>query len=324
MSVTAPPMPPAERLPAPPPPRRYWRERLPELVGFVGAALVTVAIIGFLTAQWELLRDVEKAMVLGAAAAGLTAAGLWADAVRRPLEFVVGLCWVTATLLVAAAVTLAGAAGAGQPDRIVIAGAGLAAAVHAGLLLARRPSSTLQQGALFVALLYAIGPPGTAIADLWDWTRVETLIIDPLWGLFDPSHTVDAFAITGAGYLAVAVLWAVLATRLEGRAQRLGNVLAFTAAAAAGPQLNVLSSPVGAVAALGVVIAFLIVGLVAEKPLLVTAGAMGCLVAGVRVLAALFSGAALVTVLVFAGGLVMLAWAFHAMRSRRASADQRR
>lgn len=321
--TTAEQRPGTERLPAPPPaPRgRAWRDRLPELVGAIGAALVAAAIVGFLASQWELFSEVEKAMVLGAAAAGLTVAGLWADTVRRPLELVVGLCWVTATLLVGAAVTLAGAAGTGQPDRIVIGGAGVAAAAHATFLLVRRPSSTLQQGALFTALLYAIGPPGTAVADRWDASRLETLLADPLWGLFDPSYTVDAFAFTGVGYLLVGVGWAVLATRLAGRAQRLARLLAIVATAAAALQLNVLDSPVGPVAALAVVLGFLICGLVAGNAALLTAGTAGCLIAGVRVLGALFSGAALVTVPVFAGGLAMLAWAFRAMRHRHRGAQ---
>lgn len=314
-------LPRAAHLPAPPPPPSR-RERLPEIVGLIGAGLVAAAVIGFLTARWEFFNDVEKAMVLATAAAGLTVAGLWADARRRPLELVVGLCWATATLLVVAAVTLSGAVAAGQPHRIVIATAGLAAAVHAGSLLARRPASTLQQGALFGALLYAIGPPGTAVADVWDWPRVWTLLVDPVWGLFDPSYTVDAFALTGGAHLALGVAWLGLATRLAGRAQQMARVLGVTAAAAAALQLNVLASPVGAVAALGVVIAFLVAGLLAGNPALLTVGTMGCLVAGTRVLAALFDGAAVVTILVFAGGLAMLAWAFRGMRRRRGASDR--
>lgn len=315
-------LPNAGRLPAPPPPTSR-RERLPEIVGLIGAGLVAAAVIGFLTARWEFFSDVEKAMVLGAAAAGLTAAGLWADAGRRPLELVVGLCWATGTLLVVAAVTLWGAVVAGQPDRIVIASAGLAAAVHAGSLLARRPASTLQQGALFGALVYAIGPPGTALADVWDSSRVWTLLVDPVWGLVDPSYTVDAFALTGALHLVLGVAWLGLAARLAGRAQQVARVLGLTAAAAAALQLNVLASPVGAVAALAVVIAFLIAGLLVGNPALLTAGTIGCLIAGTRVLAALFDGTAVVTILVFAGGLLMLAWAFRAMRRRRDASGRR-
>ena len=314
-------LPQAGYLPAPPPPPSR-RERLPEIVGLIGAGLVAAAIVGFLTARWEFFSDVEKAMVLGSAAAGLTVAGLWADTGRRHLELVVGLCWATATLLVGAAVTLTGAVVAGQPDRIVIASAGLAAAVHAGSLLARRPASTLQQGALFGALVYAIGPPGTAVVDVWDWSRAGTLLVDPVWGLFDPSYTVDAFALTGALYLVLGVAWLGLATRLGGRAQQVARALGVAAAAAAALQLNVLASPVGAVVALAVVLAFLVAGLLAGNPALLTVGTVGCLIAGTRVLAALFDGAAAVTILVFAGGLVMLAWAFRAMRRRRDASDR--
>jgi hypothetical protein len=307
----------ASAAPVPQPPeRRAWRDRLPEIIATIGASLVALAVTGFLSSTWEHITDIQKAMVLGTAAAGLTAVGVWADAARRPLELVVGLCWATATLLVAAAVTLAGFSLAGGVDRLAIAAGGVAGAAHAGLLLARRPSSLLQQTSLFAALLFAAGPPGTALDERWSWDHVGTLLFDPLLGLFDPSHTVDAFAVTGVAYFAVAAAWVALAGALHGRARTLAKTIAVSAAALAALQLNVLSAPVGAVGALAIVLAFLVYGLVADDAGLVTAGAIGSLVAGVRVLAALFSGAALVTLLVFAGGLAMLAWAFAAMRRR--------
>jgi hypothetical protein len=299
-----------------PPERRVWRDRLPEIIATIGATLVALAVTGFLSSTWEHISEVQKAMVLGAAAAGLTVVGLWADAARRPLELVVSLCWATATLLTASAVTLAGFSLGGELDRAAIATGGLAGAAHAALLLARRPSSLLQQTSLFAALLFAAGPPGTALSERWSWDHVGTLLYDPLVGLFDPSHTVDAFAVTGIAYFVIAAAWVALAGVMHGRARLLSKSFAVTAATFAALQLNVLAAPVGAVGALAIVLAFLVYGLIADDAGLVTAGAIGCLVAGVRVLAALFSGAVLVTLVVFAGGLAMLGWAFWSMRHR--------
>lgn len=296
---------------------RPWRERLPELVALIGAGLVALAITGFLSSTWEAFSDVQKASVLGAAAAALTAAGLFADRDRaNRFEFVVGVFWSTATLLVAAAVTLASAATWPGIGRITIGAGGVAALAHAAVLWRRRPQSVAQQVATLGAALYAIGPFGTALADRFTWDQV-LLLGKPVWGLTDPSVTSDAFLITGIAHLTVGALWLGLARLLPSRAARTAQVLGTVVLGFAALELNVLTSPVGAVLALAVVLGYLLYGLVTDDAALTVTGVVGTLIAGIRVLVALFSGQMLVTVLVFTGGLGMLAWAFAQMRRRQ-------
>jgi len=84
-------------------------------------------------------------------------------------------------------------------------------------------------------------------------------------------------------------------------------------------ELNVLAEPTGAVAALLIVLGYLVYGLVAEDPLLIVVGSVGALVAGTRVLTALFTGEVLATITVFVAGLAMIVWAFQAIRRRTAN-----
>lgn len=299
------------------PPQQRWRERMPELVALIGASLVALAVTGFLSSAWDAFTDVQKASVLGAAAAALTATGLLADRDRaRRFEFVVGVFWATATLLVAAAVTLAGAATWPGAGRLTIAAGGLVALAHAAVLWRRRPASIVQQVATLAAAVYAAGPFGSTLSDRFTWEQVA-LIGKPLLGLTDPSVTSDAFLVTGLAHLLLGALWLagarLLPSRAAATAQGLGTILLGFAAL----ELNVLTSPVGAVAALAVVLGYLLYGLVSDDPALTVAGVVGTLIAGIRVLSALFSGQMLVTVLVFTGGLGMLGWAFHQMRRRQ-------
>ncbi|MDX1659548.1 MAG: hypothetical protein R3343_12065, partial [Nitriliruptorales bacterium] len=134
------------------PPARPWRERIPEIVATIGASLVAVAVIGFLSSTWQEISQIEKAMVLGAAAAGLTTAGIAADRSERGVfEYVVGITWATASLLVAAAVTLAASTTWPGYGRLTIAAGGVAALVHALVLWSRRRESVLQQVTVFAA-----------------------------------------------------------------------------------------------------------------------------------------------------------------------------
>jgi hypothetical protein len=298
-------------------PPRPRRERLPEWVAGIGGVLVALAVTGFLASSWEDITQVQKAMALAVAAAVLTAAGLWADRARR-LEPVLGTCWATATVLVVATVALLGAELGPGSARLVTAAAGVAGGVHAGLLLARRRTALLQQASLLGALVYAAGPVGTAASDAWSALGAARLALEPLLGFVDPAYASPAFLVTGVAYLAIGAAWIGLARVLDGRAGVAAKVVGCLVLAHAALQLN-LVGPVGSVVALAVVLGFLLYGLAADEAGLLVAGVAGCVIAGVRVLAALFTGKALVTVLVFCGGLAMLGWAFAAMRRRQGS-----
>lgn len=300
---------------------RPWRERLPEVLATVGATLVALAVAGFLSSRWESITQLQKAMVLATGAAGLTAAGLWADRyARRAVEYVVGLFWATATMLVAASVTLAASTTWPGYGRLTIAAGGLAGLVHAVVLWARRRESVTQQVAMLGAALYAAGPFGASVHDRFDAGTVARLG-EPVVGFLDPTVDSSAFLLTGLVHLAIGVAWLALARITSGRAATIAKTTAGVTLAFAALELNVLDSPVGAVAALAVVLGFLVYGLVDEDGVLVVAGAIGAFAAGVRVLVALFSGEVVVTLLLFAGGLTLLAWAVRAMRQRQSDAE---
>ena len=319
-SAPPPPPPRGEPRDSTPPPRP-WRERIPEIVATIGASLVALAVVGFLSSTWEDITQVEKAMVLGATAAGLTAAGVIADrSTRDVLEYVVGITWSTASLLVAASVTLAASTTWPGYGRLTIAAGGVAALIHAVVLWNRRRDSILQQVTVFAAAVYAAGPFGTSVHDRFRIDDLETLFF-PLAGFADPTFSSEAFLLTGIFHLLIAVAWAGLASQLSGRAAHVAKGVAIFTAAFAALELNVLAGSVGAVAALAVVIGFLIYGLVVEDTALVVASAIGGIAAGVRVLVAVFSGKELVTLLVLAGGIAMLAWAYVAMKQRRERDD---
>ena len=298
--------------------RTPWRDRLPEVVATVGVVLVVLAVAGFLSSTWEELGQYPKAMILGLTAAGLTAAGLWArsqDLASVARDYVVGLCWAAATICVAGAVTLAASTAFPGWGRLTIAAGGLAALTHALAMWSRNPRSLTQLAAAVAAGLYAAGPVGTSAHDRFGPGTAD-LLWSPFVGFLDPSYTTDAFLLTGLGHLVVGVALLAAARRLEGRVRSVAHTGAGVLVGYAALELNVLPTQVGAVAALAVVLGFLIYGMVTESAGIVVMGSVGALAAGVRVLAALFSGKALVTLLVFAGGLTLLAWAYHAMRQR--------
>ena len=321
-----PPPPPATPPPATPPPATpwaashpaqsgNWRDRLPELVASIGAILVGLAVTGFLASTWTTISQGEKALALAVAATVLTVAGLWADRASR-LEPVLGACWAAATVAVAGSARLAGGELLGTQTRAAIAVAGLVGAAHAAALLWRRRDSLLQQSVLFGTLVYAAGPPGGDVQAAWSVKAIGRLIGEPLLGLFDVTYTSAAFLLSGTALLAVGVVWLALARSLTGRAGMLAKSLAVLALGFAALQLQVVG-PVGAVAALAIVIAFLVYGVASDGAGLLAAGVTGCVLAGIRVLMAVFSGKALATSLVFAGGLAMLGWALVAVRRRQ-------
>lgn len=297
-------------------------ERMPELVATIGATLVTLAVGGFLASTWDTISQVQKAMILGAAAVGLTLAGLWADRHgRRLFDAVVGIAWATATLLTAAAVTLAAATTWPGYGRATIAAGGVAAAAHAVVLWRRRPESIVQQVALFAAAVYTAGPFGDALSDRFGWHDL-VLLAQPLIGLTDPTFSSDRFLLTGLAHLGIGTLWLALAHQLRAGPGRAARTIGTVTVGFAALELNVLTSPVGAVAALAVVLGYLLYGLWADETTLIVVGGIGALVAGARVLTALFSGQVTVTLLVFAGGLAMIAWAFRQTRRRRRGGDR--
>lgn len=301
-----------------------WRERLPEVVATVGAVLVLLAIAGFLSSTWEELGQYPKAMVLGLTAAGLTAAGLWAqtrDRASAARDYVVGLAWAAATVCVAGAVTLAASTAFPGWGRLTVAAGGLAGLVHALAMWARNRGSLTQLAAAVATGLYAAGPVGTSASDRFG-PETADLLWSPFAGFLDPSYTTDAFLLTGLGHLVVGIALLAVARQLAGRVRHVAHTTAGVLVGYAALELNVLPSQVGAVAALAVVLGFLVYGMVSESAALVVMGSVGALAAGVRVLAALFSGKALVTLLVFAGGVALLGWAFSAMRRREEAAER--
>jgi hypothetical protein len=256
-------------------------------------------------------------MVLGGAAAGLTAAGAWAESsARRLLSNITSMLYMSATLCVVSAVTLAVRAGLPDGGRLAVAAGGVAAAVHAGVVLSRDRESVLRQLSLLAGLLYAVGPFGTAISDRWEPNDVE-LFFHPLRGLVDPTFTSDAFVLTGLLHALVGAVWLVMSRDLDGRAATAARIAGTAVLAYAALELNVLTAPIGALLALLIVLGYLVYGMATDDGGLVVVGAIGALLAGVRVLAALFSGEVAVTVATFAAGLAMLAWAVRATRDRR-------
>jgi hypothetical protein len=310
---------PPPRAPAPPAaaPRRPWRSRLPEAVATVGALLVIAAIAGFLSSTWALLGDYGKSLVLAAAAVGLTIAGMWGErSGRRTFTTIVGLLWLTATAVLTGAASLATLAALPGAGRVAISVAGLVGAAHALLVLQRRPDSPLQQLAVAGAALYAAGPIGTDLADRFAWAQVPDQLGLPLAGLLDPTITSDLFALTGIVHAVIGIAWLALGGTLTGRGATTARVGGTLVLAYAAMELNVLTNPLGAVAALLIVLGYLIAGLANDDGFLVGAGTIGALVCGIRVIWALFTGEVAVTLTVFTVGLLMLGWAYRAARRR--------
>lgn len=302
--------------PPPPPPGRGWRDRLPEIAAAIGSALVLAAITGFVTSSWEELDRLERAVTLAAIAVGLTVGGVYVErGSRRLLDRITSLVYLSASAAVAAAVTLAGDAAAPGSGRLTIAAGGLAAAVHAGWVLLRDPSSPTRTSTLALALLYGVGPVGSTLAARFSTMDPADLAV-PLLGALDPTVADDAFLLPGLGWALVGTALLALATRLAGRARRAGMVLGTGALFGAALMLNVLSDPVGAFAALCIVLAYLVYGTLTDQPGVQAVGAIGVLLAGIRVLWGLFSGQLVLTVAVLGVGLALLIYALRAARSR--------
>ena len=299
--------------------RTPWRERLPELVGAIGTILVVAAVAGFLSAQWEELDRIGRAIVLGGAAAGLTAAANWLEQRDGRLSQLTSMLWVTGSATTGAAVILGASVGLPGMARITALIAGLAIAGHALLAISRDPASPLRQLGVVGGALVAAGPFGTDIADRATWDTVGEFFV-PFAGLVDPTLTDDAFLYTGLAHLVIGVVWLAWSVRNHGRAAQVGWIGSTTLLAYAALQLHVLPWGIGAFAALLLVLAYLVHGMVTERTGAVVAGTIGALVAGGRVLWSLFSGEVATTIAAFGVGLALLTWAVRA-RTREATAD---
>lgn len=316
--------PPSGVAPAPTPKRPgRWRERLPELVGGIGVGLVVLAVGGLVATSWEQVGDLTRAMLLGLGATGLHAGAAWVDGRDGPLgerlralRSVIGLVFLSATVMVAASVTLALATTFPDTGRVAIGLGGAAAIAHSLLVWRSRRDQLAPQVALFVAAVYAGGPWGQQVADTFrDLDLADAWV--PVEGAFLPDVTSDMFLLTAVAHLVVAVAWVAVHRVTTGSAQRLAGVLTVLAASSAALQANVHPSAVGAVVALGIVIATFVYAVQAEEGVLVVGSSVAMFLTGVRVLAAVFSGKVVATIVVLLLGLALLAWALH-QASRRA------
>ena len=305
--------------PPPPPPQGLsggWRDRLPEVAATIGTVLVVAAVTGFVTSSWEELTLLQRAITLAAVAVGLTVGGMYVEGVsRRALDRVTSLVYLSASWTVAAAATLAVSAVDPGAGRLAIAAGGLAAALHAGWVLTRDPASPTRATALVLALLYGVGPVGRSLADRFSTMDPVDLGV-PLLGALDPTVADDRFLLPGIGWALVGIAGLVLAPRLAGRARHTTTVLATGALFGAALMLNVLTDPVGAFAALCIVLGYLVYGHLTGQAAVQLVGAVGVLLAGIRVLWGLFSGQIVVTVAVLGVGLALLGYALRAARDR--------
>lgn len=306
---TTPPTPPRAAIAPTDGGRTPWRERLPELVGGIGTLLVVAAIAGFLSAQWEELDRIGRAIVLAGAAGGLTAAANWLESRSGSrLTRLTSMLWVTGSATLGAAVILGASVGLPGMARLTALLAGLAIAGHALLAVSRDRTSPLRQLGVVGGALVAAGPFGTDLADRATWETAGEFFV-PFAGLVDPTLSDEAFLLTGLAHLVIGGLWLAWTARTTGRAAQVGWIGSTTLLAYAALQLHVLPNGIGAFAALLLVLAYLVHGMVTERTGAVVAGTIGALIAGGRVLWSLFSGEVATTIAAFGVGLALLTWA---------------
>ncbi len=299
-----------------------WRDRIPEAAAAIGATLVGIAGAGFVTSSWTAVSHGTQAVILGAAAAGLTTAGIWAERFdRRGLSFVTSLVLLAATAMVTASATLGAAVAVPGRGRVAIAIGGVAGLAHALTLLRRRRGSGTQAAAAWATGVWAIGPFGAALSDRFGESLVDGLLL-PVSGFFDPTVTSDLHVVPGIGHLLVGVATLAAMQQAQGRARQVLRALAIVTVGFAALELNVIAAPIGAVAALGVVIGFLLYGLATDDGVLLVSASIGAMAAGTRVLFAVFTGEVVATIAVLGGGLVLLAWAVRTMQAREAATPE--
>lgn len=304
--------------PAPPavPAPGSRRSRLVTSLATAGTVLVLVALGAALTTTWADLAPAMKAVLLLAAAAGLSVASSFTE--RHPsLARLAGLAWIAASGLLAGAVWLLSNSVVTNADRLATALAGGAAAFHGAGRWLRRPADVPAQIATFAALVYAVGPPGGEVASGWSVDAVPRVLY-PFVGFFWPFDQHAEYVMSGAGHALLGLAWLAIVRWQAALGNAAGRVaartLALSAAGYAALELTVVPDPAWAVGALALVLAALIAGITQDDEPLVVAGAVGLVFAGLRVLAALFSGEALVIALVLAVGLALLVLALYLAR----------
>jgi hypothetical protein len=146
----------AERLPAPVPPPA--RRRLPvavEVIGYLGGSLVIIGAMQLAARFWEDLRVWGRLSLLAVVAAVLWAAGaLVRERGEAALGRLRGFLWLLSSAAVASFAGLLAAEVADLEVEWAVCLAGLAAAVHAGVLWRRQPRP-LQQLACLAGLVTA-------------------------------------------------------------------------------------------------------------------------------------------------------------------------
>ncbi|MDX1511693.1 MAG: hypothetical protein R3249_10115 [Nitriliruptorales bacterium] len=298
--------------------RRTWRERLPVLAAWTGAAFVVMSVAGFASSRWALLDPYGQAIALVAAATALSVGSLWTfRSDRAGLVHLGKALWISATAAAIGAVWLAGSEALPHATRVVILVAGLTGVVHAGSQWLRRPDSHVLQFATLASAVYAAGPTGERLSDAFGTLPGEEWFT-PIAGFFDPTLGSDAFLLVGIGHLVIGISWLMVSSLLPKAAGTVARISASVLIAYAALALNVLVNPVGAALALVIVASYLIVGIAMEDGLLTVIGSVGALVSGVKVIWSLFTGEVAVTITVFSAGVLMLGWAYQALRSRDA------
>lgn len=298
------------------PPRRPWRDRLPELIGGIGTILVLAAVVGFLSATWDELDRLGRSLVLLAATGGLSAAAVFVEARRREqLGSLTSMLWLAGAGTLTASATLASMVALPAAPRVAIAIGGGVAAVYGATAWRRATGTPLRQLGVVGPLLFAAGPFGTSVADRYDQEMVWQAF-EPLAALLWPDAASAAFAITGTAHLVIGALWLAHAVRSRGTEARIAWVGSTVVLAYAALELHALPYGIGAFGALMIVLAYLVFGMVSERGGVVATGAAGVLVVGARVLWSLFSGEVATTVAAFTVGLALLAWAVRARNER--------
>lgn len=298
---------------------RRLRERLPEVAAYFGAALVSLSVLGFLASSWSLLPPVGKGAVLIAASALLSfaAEALW----RRSRSAAPAAFWISGTALAVAGAYLVLSLPLPGLSRVVLALAGSAGVAHAGAALWRRPQHPLLQLGAAAAALVAVGPPG--VGSVSGYLASGDLAFDlmaPVVGFFGGVSPAD-YRIAAAGHLVLAVLWLLGSRMLEGRAAgtaRVGGSLLLSYSAL---EFNILPYAAGPAVALLIILAFLAAGILLDEPTFKVVAGIATLVVGGRVIWSLFSGEVAATLIVFAAGAALLAYAFHTLRRRDAAAE---
>ena len=291
-----------------------WRDRLPELAAGAGTVMLTTATIALISTTWTELSMLLQGVVLLSVAGLLTAAGRYAD--RPGTQTSAGLLFAAATVAMIAGMVLT--LDSQLVSRATIAVAGLAGAALAGWAWTRHPNSSLRTAAATIALLYAAGPPGTAAGDRWSDAGLPAA--DALRGLLEPGYTTPTLALMTAGWVICAGLLALAATAGPASGRNVTARAAGLVVLAAAVLVNVSTLPGAVLVALCMSGSYLVYGLINERPLVLTVGAVTTVLIALRFLAAMFSGQVVVILAALIVGAALITWSVHA-RSEAATSS---